>query len=54
MTDEQKYSEVLKELGELLSQKNTKIFLQQCEIESLREKLAEAEKELAKWEGGAA
>ena len=43
MTDEQRYSAVLKELGEVLQNKNTTISCQQWEIEQLKEKLAAAE-----------
>ena len=46
MTDEQKYAEVLKELGALLADKNTTISCQKWQIEQLKEKLAAAEKEL--------
>lgn len=44
MTDEQKYSAVLKELGEVLQNKNTTISCQSWEIDQLKEKLAVAEK----------
>lgn len=44
MTDEQKYSAVLKELGEVLQNKNTTISCQSWEIDQLKEKLAAAEK----------
>lgn len=44
MTDEQKYSAVLKELGEVLQSKNTTISSQSWEIDQLKEKLAAAEK----------
>lgn len=43
MTDEQRYSAVLKELGEVLQSKNTTISCQQWEIEQLKEKLAAAQ-----------
>ena len=45
MTDEQKYSAVLKELGEVLQSKNTPISCQSWQIDQLKEKLAAAEKE---------
>lgn len=45
MTDEQKYSAVLKELGELLQSKNTTISIQRWQIDELKEKLAAAEEE---------
>lgn len=46
MTDEQKYSAVLKELGELLQDKNTTISCQRWQIEELQEKLAAAERHI--------
>ena len=45
MTDEQRYSAVLKELGEALQSKNTTISCQQWEIDQLKEKLIAAENE---------
>ena len=45
MTDEQRYSAVLKELGEVLQEKNTTINCQRWQIDQLKEKLAEAEAE---------
>lgn len=45
MTDEQKYSAVLKELGEVLQSKNTTISCQSWQIDQLKEKLAAAEEE---------
>lgn len=45
MTDEQKYSAVLKELGELLQSKNTTISVQRWQIDELKAKLEAAEKE---------
>lgn len=45
MTDEQKYNAVLKELGELLQNKNTTISCQKWQIDQLKEKLAAAEEE---------
>lgn len=45
MTDEQRYTAVLKELGELLQNKNTTISCQAWQIDQLKEKLAAAEKE---------
>lgn len=45
MTDEQRYSAVLKELGEVLQEKNTTISCQKWQIDGLKEKLAAAEKE---------
>ena len=48
MTDDQKYSVVLKELGELLQCKNTTISCQSWQIDQLKEKLACAEYEREK------
>lgn len=54
MTDEQRYSAVLKELGEVLQDKNTTISCQKWQIDQLKEKLAAAENERdemrAEWE----
>lgn len=46
MTDEQKYQELLKEIGEIIKGKNDKIFLLEFEVKTLTEKLAQAEAEL--------
>jgi hypothetical protein len=46
MTDEQKYSVVLKELGELLQGKNTTISCQRWQIDELKAKLEAAEKQM--------
>lgn len=50
MTDEQKYAEVLKELGEVLADHNATISCQKWQIDQLKEKLAaaEAERDFAK------
>lgn len=50
MTDEERYSAVLKELGEVLQEKNTTISCQKWQIEELEAKLAAAveERDLAK------
>ena len=50
MTDEQRYSAVLKELGEVLAEKNTTISCQKWQIDELEAKLeaAEAERDFAK------
>lgn len=50
MTDEQRYSAVLKELGEVLQEKNTTISCQKWQIDQLKEKLeaAETERDFAK------
>lgn len=45
MNDEQRYSAVLKELGEVLQEKNTTINCQLWQIETLKEKLEAAERE---------
>lgn len=45
MNDEMKYNAVLKELGEVLQEKNTTITCQKWQIDNLKEKLAAAEKE---------
>ena len=45
MTDEQRYSAVLKELGEVLQDKNTTISCQRWQIDELTAKLAAAEEE---------
>lgn len=47
MTDEQRYSAVLKELGEVLQEKNTTICCLRWQVDELKEKLAKAEKECA-------
>lgn len=50
MTDEQRYSALLKELGEVLQGKNTTISCQAWQIDQLKEKLkvAEVERDFAK------
>lgn len=45
MNDDQRYSAVLKELGEVLQEKNTTINCQRWQIETLKEKLEAAERE---------
>lgn len=52
MTDEQRYSAVLKELGEVLQDKNTTISCQRWQIDELKEKLVKAEQERneARWD----
>lgn len=44
MTEEQKYSELLKALGEALKEKNDLISIQNYKIESLTAKIKELEK----------
>ena len=46
MTNEEKYTELLKELAELLKSKNDKIAVQKCIIDGLETRLAEAEKQI--------
>lgn len=46
MTDDQKYAEIMKELGELLMQKNNHIQMKDFQVERLQTKLSAAEKEL--------
>lgn len=43
MTSEQKYAELLKELGEILMRKNDKISVLEWQVEDLKKKLAEIE-----------
>ena len=50
MTSEQKYSEVLKELGALLADKNATISSQKWQIDQLKEKLAKAEQAMGEQE----
>lgn len=45
MTDEQRYSALLKQIGEVLQEKNTTISCQKWQIEELKEKLEAAEEE---------
>lgn len=46
MTDEQKYAEVIKAIGELLNEKDTTIHIKSYELDVVRNKLIEAEKQL--------
>ena len=48
MTDEQRYSAVLKALGELLEENKNMIAMQRWQIEDLQEKLKRAEEKLAR------
>ena len=50
MTDEQRYSAVLKSLGELLEAQRDTINIQEYDIEELLKKLETAEKKLAEIE----
>lgn len=51
MTDEQKYNELLKELAQLIKDKNDTIKCQQYLIDSLKEKLSAAENEINNMKG---
>lgn len=51
MTDEQKYNELLKELAQLIKDKNDAITWQQMQIDILQEKLAAAEKQIETMKG---
>lgn len=46
MTNEEKYTELLKEIAELLKSKNEKIAFQSYVIDDLKGKLADAEKQI--------
>ena len=48
MTDDQRYSAVLKALGELLEENKNTITIQRWQIEDLQEKLKRAEEQLAR------
>ena len=43
MTDDQKYSSVLKEIGEIIAQKNSVIEMKEFEIKMLKRQLEDAE-----------
>ncbi len=51
MTNEEKYTELLKELAELLKSKNDKIAVQECIIEGLENKLVVAEQQIKTLKG---
>lgn len=51
MTDEQKYNELLKEIAQLIKDKNDTIQYQQLLIDSLKEKLSAAENEIERMKG---
>ena len=51
MSDEMKYCEVLKQIGEILHQKKQYIEMRHFEIDRLKEKLEQAEKRIAELEG---
>ena len=46
MTDEQRYAELLKAVGELLQNKNTTISILDYELQEAKNKLNKAEKQL--------
>lgn len=46
MTEEQKYIELLKELGRVINEKNNAICIKDYEIETLRRRLSDAESEI--------
>ena len=51
MTDEQKYNELLKELAQIIKEKNDTITCQQYVIDTLKEKLSSAENEIKNMKG---
>lgn len=51
MTNEQKYTELLKEIGAIIKEKNETISFQVSYISLLEEKLAKAEKENERLKG---
>lgn len=51
MTDEQKYNELLKEIAQLIKDKNSTIAYQGLQIEMLQEKLEAAEKQIEELKG---
>lgn len=51
MTEENKYSALLKEIGALLTQKNDRIMFQEFEISDLKRKLETAEKTIETMKG---
>ena len=46
MTDEQKYTEVIKALGELIKAKDERIFWLEYDLDALKEKLKQAEAQI--------
>lgn len=52
MTEENKYSALLKEIGALLQQKNDRIMFQEFELSTLRKNLKDAEKQIEKLKEG--
>lgn len=53
MTDTEKYNELLKELAQLIKEKNNTIAFQKYQLETLQEKLEKAENEIQRLKGGA-
>ena len=51
MTETEKYTILLKELGELISKKNDTISSQEWEIKFIREQLKDAEAEIERLKG---
>lgn len=51
MITKETFDEILQGLAEVLREKNTTIFVKDCEIESLKEMLSAAEKEIEMMKG---
>ena len=51
MITSETFDEILQGLAEILKAKNATIFVQNCEIESLKEKLSAAEKQIETMKG---
>lgn len=51
MITKENFDELLQGLAEVLKSKNATIFVQGCEIEALKKKLAAAEREIHKMKG---
>lgn len=52
MTENEKYNELLKGLGELIAQKNYELRLKEYEIESLHDRLSDAEQKIEEMKKG--
>lgn len=50
MTDEQKYAELLREIGKLIHEKNDMLIIQQFRIDDLKRQLAESQKHIKETE----
>lgn len=50
MTDEQKYAELLREIGRLIHEKNDTLIIQQFQIDDLKKQLADAKKRIEETE----